>query len=173
MKKVKRADKKYPLKIILSNGKRIIIPKQSNFSNSWLRYHGCSLMAEYVALQYIGIHKYPIHLLKWHKSHTPNDVKAKVTVKGVSKGINRLAKGKGTAKYYTTPTTTRIKKALSSGAVVIMEEGGPIHSITLIQDNGKNYIINYGNVKRVDVNSIVKKATHNDTYRGMVIVKKV
>lgn len=172
MKILKTKNKKYPLKITLSNGTKIKIPKQSEFSNIWLRHHGCSLMAEYVALQFLGIHKWPIRLLAWHRKHTPEDVRAKVTVNGVSKGINQLAKGKGSATYYKTPTADRINSALKAGHVVIMEQKNPIHSITLIRDGGVNYIINYGKVMKVSVSEIAKTATTNETYRGMVVVKK-
>lgn len=172
MKKIKTSNKKYPLRIVLSSGRKITIPKQSGFDNDWLRHHGCSIMAEYVALQFLGIHKWPIHLLKWHKAHTPGDVRSKVTVKGVSKGINKLAKSKGTATYYKAPTAGRIEKALESGHVVILEQKNPIHSIALIRDKGKTYKISYGAVTKVSVPAIAKTATSNATYRGMVVVKK-
>lgn len=172
MRIIKTNNKKYPLKIVLSSGRKITIPKQSEFDNQWLKHHGCSLMAEYVALQFLGVYKWPIHLLKWHKSHTPGDVRAKVTVKGVSKGINALAKGNGTAAYYTTPTAQRIRQALDKGYLVIMEQKNPIHSVTLIRDGKTDYIINYGSVKKVNVNSIAKTATGNETYRGMIIVRR-
>ena len=63
MKQIKTKDKKYPLKIVLEDGTKITVPKQKNFSNAFLRKHGCSLMAEYVALHpgsdhYIRHHRY-------------------------------------------------------------------------------------------------------------------
>lgn len=172
MKLTKKKSKKYPLKITLSDGTKITVPKQANFSNEWLRNHGCSLMAEYIALQWIGIHKWPINLLKWHKKHTPEDVKSKVTVKGVDKGIDVLGKGKGTSTYYATPTAARISAAMKAGKLVIMEQGGPIHSIVLLPDNGKTYMISYGKVTQVDVAEIARTATTNKTYRGMDVVKR-
>ena len=54
MRITKNKDKKYPLTATLSNGTKLKVPKQSKFDNSFLRCHGCSLMAEYLALQYIG-----------------------------------------------------------------------------------------------------------------------
>lgn len=172
MKKIKTKSRKYPLIIILTDKTKITIPKQSEFSNQWLRNHGCSLMAEYVALQFLGLHMWPIHLLKWHKAHTPNDVKSKVTVKGVSKGIHQMAKGKGSAIYYKTPTVARIEFAMKAGHVVILEQKNPIHSIALIRDRGVTYKISYGTVTKVSVPAIAKTVTSNLTYRGMVVVKR-
>ena len=172
MKITKKKSKKYPLKITLSNGIKITVPKQANFSNEWLRNHGCSLMAEYIALQWLGIHKWPINLLRWHKKHTPEDVKSKVTVKGVDKGIDVLGKGKGTSTYYSTPTAARISTAMKAGNLVIMEQGGPIHSIVLLPDSGKTYMISYGKVTQVSVAEIARTATTNKTYRGMIVVKR-
>jgi len=44
MKIIKTKEKKYPL-ILYYQDKKIKIPKQANFSNSWLKSHGCSIMA--------------------------------------------------------------------------------------------------------------------------------
>lgn len=182
MQKKRRKTKNYPLEVILSSGEKIIIPRQSKFKNEWLREHGCSLMAEYIALQYLGQEKikvngrnvgiYPVNLLKWHKKHTPDQVKAKVTVKGVAEGINELAKGKGMAKYYKTVSAKRIKKALKDGDLVIMEQGNPIHTIVLLPDKNGAYIANHGKVEKVNVDDVAKKATNDRKYRGMVIVSK-
>lgn len=169
MKITKTKDEKYPLKVTLSNGTVLKVPKQANFDNAFLRCHGCSLMAEYLALQYLHKHIWPITLLRWHKKHDQEDVKAKVTVKGVCKGINHYVKD--SAFYFSTPTYHRIMAALHSGRCVILEQKNPIHSIFLVRDNGVDYIINYGKVKRVNVDKISKTATANKTYRGMVIVK--
>ena len=172
MKIIKTKDKKYPLKIVLDNGTKITVPKQSKFSNTFLRKHGCSLMAEYVALQFCGVHRWPIDLYKWHKKHTKGDVKSKVTVRGVAKGIDALGKGKADATYYRDVSAGRIKEALDKGQAVIMEQKNPIHSICIIPDDGENWLVNYGNVTKADVNKLAKTATTNKTYRGMVTVKR-
>ena len=171
MKIVKRSSKKYPLKVELDNGKKLIIPKQSAFSNDWLRHHGCSLVAEYIALQWLGIPKqWPIHLLKWHKKHTPNEIYAKVTLRGVEKGIDAIS-GKDAAKYYKKVTAGRIQKAMDKGHLVIMEQKNPIHSIVLLPDKGDCYMASHGRVKRISVKEIAKTATSNSRYRGMIVVK--
>ncbi len=175
MKVTKRKEEKYPTLATFTDGTKVIIPKQSKFSNGFLRQHGCSIMAEYVALQWQGIKKigkktlYPLYILDWHKANTKSEVRAKVTLRGVAKGINAIGKD---AKYYKVVTYGRIRKALNNGYLVIMEQGNPIHSITLVKDGGVDYIINYGNVKKVDVAKIAKTATKNSTYRGMVVVKR-
>lgn len=172
MKKIKTKDKKYPLKIVLEDGTKITVPKQSKFSNAFLRKHGCSLMAEYVALQYCGVHRWPIDILKWHKKHDKSDVKSKVTVRGVAKGIDALGKGKADATYYREVSASRMKEALDKGMAVIMEQKNPIHSICIIPDGDTSWLVNYGNVTKADINKLAKTATTNSTYRGMVTVRR-
>ena len=178
MKKQKTKNKKYPLNIKLSNGMIALIPLQKKFSNSFLRKHGCSIMAEYVALQLFGIKKigkktlYPIYIYEWHREHTPKAVRSKVTLKGVAIGINKIAKERCKAKYYTMPNSEIMKKSMKAGAVVIMELGKPIHSITLIYDSGKYWRIDYGKCRKVNVDKMAKKATKNSTYRGMIIITR-
>ena len=169
MKITKTVEKKYPLRIILSNGTVFKVPKQSKFDNAFLRCHGCSLMAEYLALQYVHKHVYPLHLLQWHRAHDKEDIKAKVTLKGVTKGINHYRPGRAT--YVSTPTANKAKLVLASGACLILEHRNPIHSVFIVRDKGVDYLISYGKVKKVDINQTVAKATKNKTYKGMVIVK--
>ena len=169
MKIIKTGDRKYPLRVVLSNGTVLKVPKQANFDNAWLRSHGCSLMAEYLALQYVHKHVYPLHLLQWHRAHDKEDIKAKVTLRGVTKGINHYRKGR--ASYVQTPTVNKAKLALAGGACLILEHRNPIHSVFIVRDNGVDYIISYGQVKKVNIAQTIAKATTNKTYRGMVITK--
>lgn len=170
MKITKTHDKKYPILITLEDGTKIKVPKQSKFSNSWLKAHGCSLMAEYLALQYVKKHIWPINLLRWHRKFDKEDVKAKVTLKGICKGINHYKKG--SAEYDGDPTYHKILTALKRNEAVILEQKNPIHSIFLIRDNNMNYIINYGKVKKVNVKKIAKTATNNKIYKGMIMIKR-
>ena len=182
MQIIKLREAKYPIKAVLSTGEKIIIPKQSKFSNSWLKNHGCSIMAEYIALQFLGVKKltinkntygvWPINLLKWHRKYTPNQVKSKVTVRGVARGINAIGKGVGKATYHRVVTAKGMSEALEAGRMVIMEQADPIHTIALLPDSEGVYMASYGRVKEVSVKAIAKTATTNATYRGMVIVKK-
>lgn len=180
MQKIKRKSEKYPLEVILSTGEHIIIPKQSKFKDAWLKEHGCSLMCEYIALQWLGVKKikvdgksvgiYPINLLKWHREHTKDQIKSKVTIKGVGRGINKLSDG--WAVYSEKVTAEKIKDALNEGNIVIMEQKSPIHSILLLKDKDDVYIADHGKVEKADIDKIAKKATVNRTYRGMLEVTK-
>ena len=170
MKIVKTGIKQYPLRVTLSDGTVLKVPKQANFNNNWLRTHGCSLMAEYLALQYIGKHVYPLHLLQWHRAYDKEDVRAKVTVKGVAKGINHYKPDH--ARYDPTPSLGELESAMKAGACVVFEQKNPIHSIFIFREDGKNYMISYGQVKKIDLAKIAKTATANANYKGMVIVKR-
>lgn len=176
MKKTNTKSKKYPL-VIRFDGHRIIVPKQHKFDNEFLKKHGCSIMAEYCALQYVGIHKYPIKLLQWHKKHTPKDIKAKVTLRGIYKGIAKIGKGKCTATFHEEVTADRIRKAMREGACVIMEQKNPIHSICMVPDKNKHgytiFRISYGQVHGVTAGGMAETATDNKTYRGMIVVKEI
>lgn len=166
----KTKDKKYPLKVTLSDGTTLKVPKQSKFDNTFLRCHGCSLMAEYLALQYIGKHVYPLHLLQWHRAHDKEDVRAKVTVKGVAKGINHYKPGH--ARYDSTPTLGEMEKALKLRDCIVFEQKNPIHTIFIFREGGLDYMITYGQVKKINLPKIIKTATANVNYKGMVIVKR-
>ena len=170
MRKTRTGNRKYPLKVTLSDGTILKVPKQANFSNDWLRSHGCSIMAEYLALQYLHKHIWPITILRWHRKSDREDVKTKVTLRGVEKGINHYKPG--AAYYDRIPTATEIRRQLQAGHVVILEQKNPIHSIFLFHDKGQNYMISYGKVTRINVDKIAKTATKNSTYRGMVSIRR-
>lgn len=169
MKITKTTEKKYPLKVTLANGTVLRVPCQKYFDNEFLRCHGCSLMAEYLALQYLGYHKYPLHLLQWHRTHDKEDIKLKVTLKGVTKGINHFKKGHAT--YIDKPTVGKANYALLNGGCIILEHKNPIHTVFIFRDNGIDYIVSYGKVSKVNITRTMKKKSTNKTYRGMVIVK--
>lgn len=180
MKITKRKSAKYPIEITLTDGTKIIIPRQSQFGNDWLRKHGCSLMAEYIALQWLGVKTipvngkkrkpYPINLLRWHKKHTPDDIAAKVMLTGVAKGIDRLSDGDG--KYSKGTTLERMRTALDKGHIVIYERKDPIHTVTLIPDDGKVWLANHGTVKETTTAKEIKKALKKTKYRGMIEVSR-
>ena len=176
MEKKKMKNEKYPLRIKLEDGTKIVLPRQSKFDDQWLKKHGCSLMAEYICLQWLGIKKYPIHLLKWHKKNTPEDIFAKVTVKGVSKGINNIAKGKGRAKYWsvkdTERTRERLKNALKIGRFVIFEQKDPIHTVVLFQEGDQIYILNHGTCKKTTIDKMMDKLLTDTKYSGIVTVSR-
>lgn len=180
MKITKRKSPKYPIEITLTDGTKMIIPRQSQFDNEWLRKHGCSLMAEYIALQWLGVKSvpvngkrkglYPINLLRWHKKHTPDDIAAKVMLTGVEKGIDKLSDGNG--KYYKGTMLERMREALDKGHLVIYERKDPIHTVILIPDDGKVWVANHGTVKETTTAKEAKKALKKTKYRGMVVVSR-
>lgn len=55
--KNRKRKKKFPWRIALDNGRQIPVPSQYNFKSSFIRTHGCSLVAFYMALRYKGIKK--------------------------------------------------------------------------------------------------------------------
>jgi hypothetical protein len=175
MRSKKTDDPKYPREITLTDGTKILLPRQSKFTDPWLKAHGCSLVAEFEALQWLGVPKakhWPIYLEEWHRQHTPKDVFAKVTVKGVSKGIDHYGKGKGSATYSANVTAKRINTALNNGALVIMERGNPIHTIVIVKDGETVYILNAGTYRKTTPAAQAKRATTSKRYRGMIIVRR-
>ena len=176
MKKVKTKDPKYPLKITLMTGETMLIPRQSQFDNQWLRKHGCSIMAEYIAMQWLGVKKvgkvklWPITLLRWHRKHTPDMIAAKLMIKGIPAAI--LVLSSGSAKYYKTVTKARMNKALADGKLVIFEQKDPIHTVILIPDGGNVYVATYGTVRKTTVEKMMKTVLKNTKYRGMVVIGK-
>lgn len=182
MKKIKNEDPKYPLTVTLSSGAEITIPKQSAFDDAWLRKHGCSLIAEYMAMQFLGVEKialpggkkvkpWPLHLLTWHKKYTPKEIYAKVTLRGVAEGLSILGGKKGSVIYSKYVTASRIRAALASGAIVIMERKDPIHTITLVRDKEYVYRLNAGKAVKTTPEKAAKTATTSNRYRGMIIVR--
>ena len=93
-----------------------------------------------------------------------------MTLKGVTKGINHFRPNH--ALYVSAPTEGKMNYALLDGSAIILEQKNPIHSIFIFRENGLDYMISYGKVKKINISSIAKTATTNKTYRGMVIVRK-
>ena len=55
--KNKNSKKKFPWRIVLDNGRQIPVPSQYNFKSDFIRKHGCSLVAFYMALCYKSVKK--------------------------------------------------------------------------------------------------------------------
>ena len=133
-------------------------------------------MAEYIALQWLGVKKiggrnlYPIYLLQWHKKHTPDMIAAKLLVKGVAVGINELSDGKGT--YHTTTTEKRMRDALNDGNLVIYEQRNPIHTVILLPDADGIFVASNGIVRKTTVDKMMNKVLKSTKYKGMVVVSK-
>lgn len=166
----KTKSEKYPTKVAFNNGRTSYIPLQYKFKSDFIKHHGCSLAAFYIALRFCGEKPKMNPLLKWSRTHLKKYMKAKLTIKGVAKGLNKRC-GRAVATYHRRPTLKRVNKALDNGYLVLMEQRDPIHTLVLYRTNGRTYKLDHGKVSRVSTKSIVNKATSNSTYRGLVIVK--
>lgn len=163
--------KKYPYKVTFNNGNVSPIPSQHRFLTTFVQYHGCSLVAFYIALRFLGKKKTMGQVLRWSRRHLKDYIKGKITIKGVSVGINKLFK-KDRATYYSSPKYDVIIRALNKDSLVLLETSDPIHTNVLFKGNGDNYYnASDGKVKRVDVVKIVGRATKSMVYKGCVIVR--
>ena len=173
MKVVSTGNSAYPKKATLKDGSTITLIKQSQLSAGFYKNNSCSLIAESYALQWLGINKSLKALKSWHDKYTPKLIPNKVRICALSACINTLGKDIGSAKYYKTPTATRVKKALKEGRVVLFERANPIHTVTFVPDNGKYYIFNSGKVTEgIDINWWIKHASKSSNHCGMVVVSK-
>ena len=178
MKITKTGKTATPRIITLEDKTKITLIRQSKLDSEWMRKHSCSLIAESYALQWLGVKGYDLNLLlKWHKKNTPNKIPSKVAISAVASCVNTLAKGKGTAKYYKTPTADRIKKALKEGRMVLFERGKPnseIHTVTFLRDDGTNYLLNIANATSLNISSEMnKRSQKSSTHCGMIVVSRV
>lgn len=176
IKTYKRKDPKYPLRVKFTRGKKVrnmIVPDQHKFKTDFLRDHGCSIMAEYVALQWCGINIYkPTTLLKLHRKHTKADIKAKVTIKGVYHLMRDLLPFADIT-YKSSANLSTLKKQLSAGKLVLFEEGDPIHTVVLLKAGGAYWRITNGHCNEISFDEEAKRATKSKTYAGIVIVGSV
>lgn len=165
----------YPVTAVLSDGRKLKIPRQAAFADEYIRKHGCSLVAEFIALEYIGARRTLHQLKRWNFKNTPNYVHPKTTVWAVWAYLSNMWDVLASSVYYRIVTPLRIRRAMEAGNMVIMEQGPPgtkvIHTIALIPDKGRCYCASHGKVVEVDVDKIAKTATNREKYRGMIIVK--
>lgn len=168
--KNKNSKKKYPWRIVLDNGRQIPVPSQYNFKSSFIRTHGCSLVAFYMALRYKGIKKNMQQVLRHARKKLKCDAKYPLTE--IARGINMICPGKP-AIYHKSLTTEQLNAKLKKGYMVLFEEGNPIHTVALLRDNksGKIYRFSDGKKSVVTVEKENVRRCTNKTYRGVVIVK--
>lgn len=168
-----RKNPKVPLLVVVKSGgktHKMAVPDQHKYKTAFLRDHGCSIMAEYVALQWCGINIYkPTTLLKLHRKHTKADVKAKVTIRGVYHLMRDLLPFADiTFKSRANPST--LKKQLSAGKLVLFEEGNPIHTVVLLKAGGAYWRITNGHCNEISIDEEAKRRTQSKTYAGVVFV---
>ena len=171
MKTVKTHSSPYPRKVTFNNGRSSPVPNQKKFKSSFIRSHGCSMAAFYIALRFSGKKEKMNPLLKWSRSNLKSYMKAKLTIKGVAKGLNKKA-GRKVATYHRAANLSKINKALDAGHLVLLETGDPIHTNVLYRSKPSHtYHLDHGNVKKINTAKMVKRATKSATYRGWVDVR--
>lgn len=168
--KDKKTKKRFPWRVILDNGRIIPVPSQHNFKTDFIKRHGCSLVAFYMALRYKGVKKNMQQTLR----HARRKLKcgAKYPLTEIVKGINQICPGKP-AIYHKSLTTEQLKAKLKKGYMVLFEEGGPIHTVVLLRDSktGKIWRFSDGKKNVTTAAKENKKKCTNEKYRGIVIVK--
>lgn len=168
--KNRKRKKKFPWRIVLDNGRQIPVPSQYDFKSSFIRTHGCSLVAFYMALRYKGIKKNMQQVLQYARKKLKCGAKYPLTE--IVKGINQICPGKPAA-YHKSLTTEQLKAKLKKGYMVLFEEGGPIHTVVLLRDSksGKIWRFSDGHKNVTTVAKENAKKCTNEKYRGIIVVK--
>ena len=168
--KNRKRKKKFPWRIVLDNGRQIPVPSQYDFKSSYIRTHGCSLVAFYMALRYKGIKKNMQQVLQYARKKLKCGAKYPLTE--IVKGINQICPGKPAA-YHKSLTTEQLKAKLKKGYMVLFEEGGPIHTVVLLRDSksGKIWRFSDGHKNVTTVAKENAKKCTNEKYRGIIVVK--
>lgn len=168
--KDKKTKKRFPWRIILDNGRIIPVPSQHNFKTDFIKRHGCSLVAFYMALRYKGVKKNMQQTLRYARRKLKCGAKYPLTE--IVKGINQICPGKP-AIYHKTLTNAQLEAKLKRGYMVLFEEGGPIHTVVLLRDSktGKIWRFSDGKKNVTTAAKENKKKCTNEKYRGIVIVK--
>lgn len=182
MKIIKRKkDKKYPIKVVLSTGEVIKVPRQGKFSTKWLRKHGCPFVSQYEVLQWLGIDtskKYPLHLWEWAKKKCGKYMGATLRIRGVLAELKHFTEGKAHVKLFAPKSikTKNMKRYLKAGCMIIITRRKPsIHYYVVFMDKGKIYALNYtggGNCRRYSAKFLVSTRCKNKDYGGMIVVTK-
>lgn len=154
----------------MDNGRKIPVPSQYNFKSSFIRTHGCSLVAFYMALRYKGIKKNMQQVLRYARRKLKCGAKYPLTE--IVKGINQICPGKP-AVYKTSLSNERLQKLLEKGYMILFEEGNPIHTVVLLIDlkSGKIWRFSDGKKNVTTVEKENKRRCKNEKYKGIVIVK--
>ena len=170
MKKIQTKKSKYPWKVVFNNGNVSPVPNQSKFKTEFIRKHGCSLCAFYIANRFVGRKDKIGQLLSYSRQNLSKYIKSKITIKGVAVGLNKKA-GRKVAYYHRTCSASAVNDALNKGYLVLLETGDPIHTNVLYRTGSRTYHLDHGNIKKVNVDKFVSKATKSSTYRGWVEVR--
>lgn len=165
-----KTKKKYPYRIYLDNGRQIPVPSQYDFKSSFIRTHGCSLVAFYMALRFRGVKKNMQQVLQYARRKLKCGSKYPLTE--IVKGINQICPGKS-AVYKTSLSNERLQKLLEKGYMILFEEGNPIHTVVLLRDSksGKIWRFSDGHKNTTTVEKENAKKCTNTKYKGIIVVK--
>ena len=168
--KNKKTKKKYPRRIILDNGRTIPVPSQHDFKNDFIKRHGCSLVAFYMALRFRGVKKNMQQCLQFARKKLK--CAAKYPLSQISKGINMICSGKP-ATYYKTLTNAQIESHLKKGHMILFEEGNPIHTVVLLRDSktGKIWRFSDGQKNTTTASKENARKCTNEKYKGVIVIK--
>lgn len=170
IQKTKR--KKYPYIVRPTQGHGFYVPSQHKFGNDFVDHHGCSLVAFYIAMSFLGKKKTMKKLLKWSRKHLK--VKSKIPLSEVYKGIRQLAPGKKDHVTFRRKVTSQeVRTALAQGYLVLLETKDPIHTNPIMWDNSKQCVRNFsdGGKKKINIGKLVKNQCKSDTYRGCIFIR--
>ena len=178
MKVTKRKDPKNPLLVTLSDGRKIIVGRQTKYSTPWLRKHGCPFVSQFEVYQWLGMgakNHYPHNLYKYARKHLRKYIHATLTIKGLLAELKHYIKGKGKAKYYPPNeiTAAKVTKFLKAGAMIIITRGKyGIHYYTLVMDKGQIYSLRFKGckVKKRSAKFVVNTRSKNKKYGGMIVI---
>lgn len=168
--KNRKRKKKFPWRIVLDNGRKIPVPSQYDFKSSFIRTHGCSLVAFYMALRFRGVKKNMQQVLQYARKKLKCGAKYPLTE--VRKGINSICPGKP-AIYYKSLTDAQLEAKLERGYMVLFEEGSPIHTVVLLRDDKSGKVWRFSDGKK-NVTTAKKENARkctNKKYQGVVVVK--
>ena len=167
----KKTKKKFPYRVYLDNGRIIPVPSQYNFSSNFIRSHGCSLVAMYMGLRFLGVKKSLSNCKKYLDRNYGLHGRKKYALSIIVKAMNKISSS-SKAKFYKNLPSERIKKELKKGNMVLFEERDPIHTVVLLY-NGKDIKrFSDGKYKSVTVNQEVKKQCGDGHYGGCIVIKK-
>lgn len=146
------------------------MPSQYNFKSAFIRTHGCSLVAFYMALRYKGIKKNMQQCLAYCRRKLKCGAKYPLTE--IARGINMICPGKP-AVFHKIMSNDRLEAHLEKGHMILFEEGSPIHTVVLLKDNRTDKVWRFSDGKK-NVTTAKKENVRrcmNEKYKGIVVVK--
>lgn len=161
--------KKYPQKIEFSDGLKVLVPDQDSFSDKYIRDHGCSLTAFYMALRFCGKKKSVKQCLKYLKKHYDLNGRSKYSIRQIYDAIITLCPGQN---FYKAPTKSQVKRHLKAGHMILFEERNPTHTAVYLWNGNKIVRFSNGSHKTVTLNQIMSKRSTDEYYKGCAVIRR-